>query len=120
MPILSSWGIRTGDIYEYAVLDKSGSPIGYTYGLSGDHYQLGKGTRKCSFMVVSESPRSLKDLRKVELASSLGTDDLWYLLHILLVVWDRKRKVARRRGLFVIPEADWMRAGPESRVVTLG
>jgi hypothetical protein len=45
--------------------------------------------------------------------------DKWYLLHVVFVEWDERREVAYCRGVFAVSEADWMEAGPESKVVTL-
>jgi hypothetical protein len=120
------------EVWEYAILDKAGTAIGKIYGLNGYHCADNMDTTVCDFVVISESLRSAAGLKKtqeeglenwsyaMDVQFITPPDKKWYLLHVMFVEWDDKREVAYRRGVFTVPEADWIEAGPESMVVTFG
>jgi len=109
-------------VYPYTILDSDAKPTGsmFDFTYTDPPRSKSKPEQRCDFVVIAESARSLRDLRDRDLVPQLGTDDTWYLLYAMLVEWDEKREVAYRQGIFGISEADWMRANPELRVVTLG
>jgi hypothetical protein len=144
-PLTQSWVssyYAKSEVWEYAILDTAGKSIGKIYGLSGCHCPENMEATVCDFIVISESPRSaanMKTSHEENLANSAfmydtenehnwsypaggsaSLNEKWYLLYVMFVEWDDKREVAYRRGVFTVSEADWMEAGPESRVVTLG